>query len=255
MRPSTRMMMISSLDENEREGNYRGNQNEGRRGRDEARMERGYQNGYDMPESRDGYEGRYAQRGNRRGGPEGGWDGETGEYEGRYESRMEMDEPESRRRRGNGRYAEARRRGGEMYSGRDDAMGFDMRGPEARGGGEDEWSGKFRGVSTDDEPEEKEPEEERLKKWVKGMKNADGTIGEHFKEDHTNLMRANHCPGCDKTEFYAAVNMMYSDYCEVAKRMGVDNPDFYGGMAKAFLMDKDAGKGKIAKYMKHVAGK
>lgn len=236
MRPSTRMMMLSSLGENEREDNeerqdnYRGNQNERRRDRDETRMERGYQGGYDMPENRDG-------------------------YDSRYERRMEMDEPESRRRRGNGRYAEARRRGGDMYSGRDDPMGFDMRGPESRGGGEDEWSGKFRGVSVDDEPEEKEPDEERLKKWVKGMKNADGTTGEHFKEDHTNLLRANHCPGCDKTEFYAAVNMMYSDYCEVAKRMGVDNPDFYACMAKAFLMDKDAGKGKIGKYMRDVAGK
>ena len=176
------------------------------------------------------------------------------EPEGRRRG-MRMEDPRGRRPEGR-RYDVPRQRRGSMYSGREDPMGFDMSAEE--GGGEDEWSGRFRGVSVDDEPEahgQRESDEEKLKAWVKGMKNADGTAGEHFKEDHTNLMRANHCPGCDKTEFYAAVNMMYSDYCEVAKRMGVDNPDFYACMAKAFLLDKDAGKGKIGKYMKHVAGK
>lgn len=241
MRPATRMMMLSSLsgDERPESRRYQGNQNTGRQDWEDPRME----GGYEPPRGRDDYE--------RRSPTRSGWENEMDDEP---ESRR-MDGPRGRRPEGR-RYDAPRQRRGGMYSGREDPMGFDMSAEE--GGGEDEWSGRFRGVSVDDEPEahgQKEPDEEKLKSWVKGMKNADGTTGEHFKEDHTNLMRANHCPGCDKTEFYAAVNMMYSDYCEVAKRMGVDNPDFYACMAKAFLMDKDAGKGKIGKYMKHVAGK
>jgi hypothetical protein len=33
--------------------------------------------------------------------------------------------------------------------------------------------------------------------------------------------------------------MKYSDYCKVAQKYGVDRPEFYADMAKAFLKDKD----------------
>ncbi len=49
--------------------------------------------------------------------------------------------------------------------------------------------------------------------------------------------------------------MIHSDYYEVAKRLNVDRPEFYAHMAKAFLMDKDAGEGKLAKYIKYIAEK
>jgi hypothetical protein len=62
-------------------------------------------------------------------------------------------------------------------------------------------------------------------------------------------MRTAHCPGCEKWEFYTAINMMYSDYCEAAKKLGVDRADFYALMAKSFLEDKDAGPHKLQKYM------
>lgn len=39
--------------------------------------------------------------------------------------------------------------------------------------------------------------------------------------------------------FCLAMNMMYSDYCKVAKKYGADTPEFYADMAKAFLRDKD----------------
>ena len=35
------------------------------------------------------------------------------------------------------------------------------------------------------------------------------------------------------------MNMMYSDYCKVAKKYGVDRPEYYADLAKAFLRDKD----------------
>jgi hypothetical protein len=35
------------------------------------------------------------------------------------------------------------------------------------------------------------------------------------------------------------MNMMYADYCSVAKKYGVDRPEYYADLAKAFLHDKD----------------
>lgn len=150
-----------------------------------------------------------------------------------------------------GRGRRGRYMGGEEYD-EDDYEG-------GRGG----YAGRFRHsknpgkheASEDDDEDEVEFDEEKAKKWVQGMQNGDGTTGEHFKAEHAEQLRAAHCPQCEKMEFWAALNMMYSDYCEVAKKLNIDRPEFYVHMAKAFLMDKDAGEGKLAKYMKYVAGK
>ena len=50
--------------------------------------------------------------------------------------------------------------------------------------------------------------------------------------------------------WWAAMNMMYSDYYSVATKYGLDRPYFYADLAKAFLMDKDAGgpEEKMAGY-------
>ena len=125
-----------------------------------------------------------------------------------------------------------------------------------------EWGGRYAGNFRHGEnPREHETgkavkfDEHKAREWVGRMKNNDGTVGEHFKAEHAEPLRAAHCPNCDKMQFWAAMNMMYSDYCDVAKKMNVDRPEFYACMAKAFLMDKDAGEDKLAKYMEHVAGK
>ena len=46
------------------------------------------------------------------------------------------------------------------------------------------------------------------------------------------------------------MNVMYSDYYGVAAKYGLDRPEFYADLAKAFLMDKDAGgpEEKMAGY-------
>ena len=46
------------------------------------------------------------------------------------------------------------------------------------------------------------------------------------------------------------MNVMYSDYYGVAAKYGLDRPEFYADLAKAFLMDKDAGgaEAKMAGY-------
>ncbi len=55
------------------------------------------------------------------------------------------------------------------------------------------------------------------------------------------------------TEFFVAMNMMYSDYCKVFRKFGVgDKVDFYACMAKAFLDDKDAHTDKLARYYEYV---
>lgn len=95
-------------------------------------------------------------------------------------------------------------------------------------------------------------DEEHAHKWVEHMHNADGSMGGHFKPERAEELRKAHYPEGDKWEWYVAINMMYSDYMPVAKKMGVDKDDFYCMMAKAFLDDPDAGEMKLEKYMMHI---
>lgn len=90
-------------------------------------------------------------------------------------------------------------------------------------------------------------DEHTARMWVQKM---DG--GEKFKPEQTEQFRAAHCPDCSKWEYYVALNAMYSDHCETAKRMGMDKPEFYAMLAKDFLMDKDAGPHKLRKYMETI---
>ena len=81
-----------------------------------------------------------------------------------------------------------------------------------------------------------------METWKSMMKNEDGTRGVHFREEQ--VKRACEQAGIDCEEFgedvfCLAMNMMYSDYCKVAKKYGVDMPEYYADLAKAFLRDKD----------------
>ena len=81
-----------------------------------------------------------------------------------------------------------------------------------------------------------------METWKSMMKNEDGTRGVHFREEQ--VKRACEKAGIDCEEFgedvfCLAMNMMYSDYCKVAKKYGVDMPEYYADLAKAFLRDKD----------------
>lgn len=84
--------------------------------------------------------------------------------------------------------------------------------------------------------------------WVVSMENADGTEGEHWTYEQTEAVRKQHGFGCDSVDFYAAINMMYSDYCKVAKEYNLNTTDFYAKMANAFICDKDAEKDKVSRY-------
>lgn len=91
-------------------------------------------------------------------------------------------------------------------------------------------------------------DEHTARMWVNKM---DG--GEHFKMEQAEQQRMTICPDCDKYEFYVAMNAMYSDHCETARKMNIDRPDYYAHMAKDFLKDKDAKPHKLRRYMEHIA--
>ena len=106
--------------------------------------------------------------------------------------------------------------------------------PGMMGGMEQEWS--------------KPVDERTARKWVEKM---DG--GEKFKTEQIEPLRQSICPECEKWEFFVVMNSMYSDYCETAKKMGMDKPEFYAYLAKDFLKDKDAKPHKLRRYMEHIA--
>lgn len=256
MRPGTRMMMISNLGEDnaqdqrrigfrsERSRDVRSlNNNDDMRGRYESADNYGRRSNYEAegayePRSRDDYERTNSPRGYDR--PEGSmspWRREEAARrlgEDRYRERMESEEHKEKPQSNSPE---------NHYGGKED---------------EDDLSGSFRHSKAQGHvPEEVKEKltEERVKKWVNGMQGSDGKTGGHYQMDQAELLRANYCPTCNKLEFFGAINMIHSDYVEVAKRMNVDRPEFYAQMAKAFLMDKDAGEGKLEKYMRHIAGK
>lgn len=80
-------------------------------------------------------------------------------------------------------------------------------------------------------------------KWVASMENKDGTHGEHWSMEQTRQYAGNH----DLNDWYAVLNMMYSDYY---------NPKFdattYVELANDWLADPDVGEGKTLKYYLYV---
>lgn len=253
MRAGTRMMMISALGE-DRPGMRQEMPMQRRMEREDQQVYNRHPEMYEQeyePESR-----RYARQEMRRRTrsqmPQNAYRAHWDEDE---EEMPERARSPDMRRYGRER-TESRRRG--MYSGEDEPMGF--RSHKGREEDEGDLEGTFRHRETEGHISQKgqEPEpltEKKVEKWVKGMVNEDGTKGAHFGRDQAELLRNAHCQQCDKLEFYAAINMMYSDYCKVAKQMSADRPEFYAHMAKAFLEDKDAEPDKLALYMQYIAGK
>lgn len=89
--------------------------------------------------------------------------------------------------------------------------------------------------------------------WVNHMANEDGTTGAHWSREQTSAVAeslgiswSTLSPWC----WWAAMNMMYSDYSGVATHYGVSTPEFYAELAQAFLMDKDGPgpKEKLSAY-------
>ena len=95
---------------------------------------------------------------------------------------------------------------------------------------------------------------EDAEKWVSHMENEDGTTGPHWSMGQTDAVSNVAGVHVDKLTFWAFLNMMYSDYYSVAAKYGIYRPEFYADLAKAFLMDKDAGgaEAKIADFFRKI---
>ena len=94
--------------------------------------------------------------------------------------------------------------------------------------------------------------EDMAHEWMAGLVNEDGTKGAHWTMEQTTQVMKQKGIDCDPLEFWVAMNAVYSDYCGVAKKMNVNNIDFYSHMAKAFLFDKDSQPNRLARYYLYV---
>lgn len=96
-------------------------------------------------------------------------------------------------------------------------------------------------------------DEHLAKEWTAMMENEDGTKGPHWSMEQIKKVIEQRGLHGDPVEIWVAMNMMYSDYCKVAKKLGVNTMDFYAEMARAFLDDKDAGvPDKLAAYYEYI---
>lgn len=94
--------------------------------------------------------------------------------------------------------------------------------------------------------------EAMAKTWTGSMENADGTNGAHWPMEKTEEIRRQRGVAAAPLEWWVAMNMMYSDYCMAAEKLGTNSAEFYACMAKAFLDDKDAQPDKLSKYYQFV---
>ena len=100
--------------------------------------------------------------------------------------------------------------------------------------------------------------EDDAKEWTARMENTDGSTGPHWTMEQTTAIADS--MGIPEHEiprwaWGVTMNMMYSDYYPVAVEFGLNRPEFYAALAKAFLLDKD-GPGperKLMEYYEHIA--
>lgn len=94
---------------------------------------------------------------------------------------------------------------------------------------------------------------DEAKQWTNRMQNEDGTSGPHWTIDQAKQIMAQRNLSISPTEFWVAINIIYSDFSPVAKKHGLGGSlDFYVDMAKAFLNDKDAAPNKLSNYYNHI---
>ncbi len=81
--------------------------------------------------------------------------------------------------------------------------------------------------------------EEMAHDWVSKMRNKDGSVGGHWSIDQVRQFAGAN----DKNDFYAVMNMLYSDYYNPKFDVGT-----YVQLATDWLNDKDVGVGKTLRY-------
>lgn len=102
--------------------------------------------------------------------------------------------------------------------------------------------------------EQKPLDKETVTRWVEEMEDGEGVRGGKYTWHQAQQYAMNMgITGQQRLmEFYWAMNAMYADYHQVAKKFGIDKQDFYACMAKAFIEDADAVDNKVEEYVKHI---
>lgn len=96
---------------------------------------------------------------------------------------------------------------------------------------------------------------EMAEEWTRSMKNEDGTKGPHWTMEQVKQVMAQKGIKYEPAEFFAVLNAMYSDYCAVLKKHGINNIDIYIDLASAWLNDSDAVPNKAAMYYECIVKK
>lgn len=88
------------------------------------------------------------------------------------------------------------------------------------------------------------------RRWTEHMENDDGSKGPNWTLEQATAVANSIGVHVDPWIWFAALNMEYSDGFDVAQKYGLDRPEYYADLAKAFLFDKDGGgpETKIAGY-------
>ena len=84
-------------------------------------------------------------------------------------------------------------------------------------------------------------------RWVEAMQEESGKELWN-REEVEKISRKYGMDDLDKNEFYAVFNAVYTDFCEVAKKWGLDKAEFFADLARAFIEDDDAVGDKVAAY-------
>ncbi len=94
----------------------------------------------------------------------------------------------------------------------------------------------------------KKLDKQTVEKWLQQMQNADGSRGAHWTMEQVHKLMSQKGIEQDPVMFWAALNMMYSDYCEIAQKYGLNHDGYYIDLAEAFLDDEDVKGDKLSKY-------
>lgn len=84
--------------------------------------------------------------------------------------------------------------------------------------------------------------------WIESMKSEDEQGAPWTNEEDVKPFMMQVKFEGNPAEFWAIMNAVYTDYSHVARRYGINKPEFYAELAKAWLEDEDAVPDKAAIY-------
>lgn len=90
--------------------------------------------------------------------------------------------------------------------------------------------------------------------WVDSLRGADGTRGGRWsmEEIRSLAQKRGYTTELEMVEFWAVINMLHADFCEVAKHYNVSSAEFFADLAKAWINDPDAVDNKAEKYLEWI---